>query len=79
MNRIDAAGGGSEDGRAMKPVDPKGDHARRVLEPKLIDIEREYEVQYWARAFGVGREALIQAVGEVGADARAVSRRLGKG
>jgi hypothetical protein len=22
--------------------------------PKLIDVGREYEVQYWTRAFGVG-------------------------
>jgi hypothetical protein len=63
----------------MRPVEPKGDHVRRVLEPKLIDIEREYEVQYWARAFGVAREALVEAVGEVGPDARAVSRKLGRG
>jgi hypothetical protein len=52
---------------------------RRVLEPKTIDIRLEYEVQYWARALGVGREALIEAVKSVGNDARAVSRSLGKG
>jgi hypothetical protein len=50
-----------------------------MREPRRIDITREYEVQYWARAFGVSREALFGAVGEVGDDARAVSRRLGKG
>jgi Protein of unknown function (DUF3606) len=58
---------------------PVGDHLRRVLEPKQIDVGREYEVQYWTRAFGVGREALLEAVGEVGPNARAVSKRLGKG
>ena len=58
---------------------PLGDNLRRVLEPKRIDIGREYEVQYWARAFGVAREALLEAVAEVGPGARAVSRRLGKG
>jgi hypothetical protein len=50
-----------------------------LLEPKLIDVGREYEVQYWSRAFGVAREALLTAVDEVGPDARAVSRKLGKG
>jgi len=57
----------------------RGDHMRPLLVPKLIDISQEYEVQYWTRAFGVGRAALLAAVGEVGSDARAVSRRLGKG
>jgi Protein of unknown function (DUF3606) len=56
-----------------------GDHKQRLLEPKRIDMSREYEIQYWARAFGVGREALEAAVGVVGNDARAVSRQLGKG
>jgi hypothetical protein len=58
---------------------PLGDHMRRLLVPKLIDISLEYEVQYWTRAFGVERAALLEAVGAVGPDARAVSRRLGKG
>jgi len=56
-----------------------GDHKQRVLESLRIDISREYEVQYWSRALGVGREALIAAVGVVGPEARAVSRQLGKG
>jgi hypothetical protein len=59
--------------------DRVGDHQRRVLDAKQIDIGLEYEVQYWMRALGVGREALTAAVAEVGSDARAVSRRLGKG
>ena len=49
------------------------------LEPKLIDIGVEYELQYWARALRVSRDALIAAVHAVGTDARAVSRQLGKG
>jgi hypothetical protein len=49
------------------------------LEPKRIDIETEYELQYWSRALGVNRAALIAAVNAVGADARAVSRELGRG
>ena len=47
--------------------------------PKTIDIRQEYELQYWSRAFGVEREALLEAVAAVGTDARAVSRQLGKG
>jgi len=55
------------------------DHLKRVLPAKTIDIGVEYELQYWSRAFGVGREALLAAVETVGPDARAVSRQLGKG
>ena len=55
------------------------DHLKRVLPPKLIDVGVEYELQYWSRAFGVGRDALLAAVEVVGPDARAVSRQLGKG
>jgi hypothetical protein len=49
------------------------------LEPKRIDVAVEYELQYWARALRVSRDDLIAAVAAVGDDARAVSRRLGKG
>jgi hypothetical protein len=49
------------------------------LEPKLIDIGVEYELQYWSRALRVSRDDLIAAVKTVGSDARAVSRELGKG
>jgi hypothetical protein len=55
------------------------EHLKRVLPPKSIDVGVEYELQYWSRAFGVGREALLAAVEAVGPDARAVSRALGKG
>ena len=53
--------------------------AVQKLEPKRIDVGVEYELQYWARALGVGRAALIAAVAAVGDDARAVSRQLGRG
>jgi hypothetical protein len=49
------------------------------LEPRRIDIAVEYELQYWSRALGVNRDALIAAVKAVGPDARAVSRMLGRG
>jgi len=51
----------------------------RALPSRTINIEQEYELQYWSRAFGVGREALLEAVRKVGTEARAVSRALGKG
>ena len=50
-----------------------------ALPPRRINVELEYELQYWCRAFGVGREALLAAVEAVGPEARAVSRQLGKG
>jgi len=50
-----------------------------ALPSRSINTELEYEIQYWSRAFGVGREALLEAVRLVGTDARAVSRQLGKG
>jgi Protein of unknown function (DUF3606) len=52
---------------------------QHALASRTINIEQEYELQYWSRAFGVGREALLEAVRKVGNDARAVSRQLGKG
>lgn len=52
---------------------------QHALPSRIIHVEQEYELQYWSRAFGVGREALLEAVRKVGTDARAVSRELGKG
>ena len=55
------------------------DHLKRSLPAKTINVELEYELQYWCRALGVGRTALLAAVEVVGPDARAVSKQLGKG
>ena len=52
---------------------------QHALPSRTINIDQEYELQYWSRAFGVGREALLAAVQVVGPSARAVSRQLGKG
>jgi Protein of unknown function (DUF3606) len=52
---------------------------QHALPSRTINVDQEYELQYWSRAFGVGREALLEAVRKVGNDARAVSRQLGKG
>jgi hypothetical protein len=51
----------------------------RARPSRTIDTGQEYELQYWSRAFGVSREALLEAVRKVGTEARAVSRQLGKG
>ena len=52
---------------------------QHALPSRTLNIEQEYELLYWSRAFGVGREALLEAVRKAGTDARAVSRQLGKG
>jgi hypothetical protein len=62
-----------------RPGDGVADHLKRTLPVKTIDIAVEYELQYWCRALGVGRDALLAAVEAVGNDARAVSKHLGKG
>jgi hypothetical protein len=49
------------------------------LEPKDIDVELEYELQFWSRALRVSRGDLVAAVNAVGPSARAVSRELGRG
>lgn len=63
----------------MTGWDPRVGRPTERLAPKHIDIELEYELQYWARALGVSRTALVEAVKAVGSDARTVSRQLGKG
>ena len=64
-----------------KPMSPRSEtpQSQPALPPRRINVDLEYELQYWSRAFGVGREALLAAVQAVGPDARAVSRQLGKG
>ena len=57
----------------------RAEHLKHVLPAKQINVDQEYELQYWSRAFGVGREALLAAVRAVGPEARAVSKQLGKG
>ena len=41
-----------------------------------INIEEDYEVQYWSEKFGVSVEELTAAVKEVGATASDVQREL---
>ena len=55
--------------------DPKN---RGEPDRSLINMNEDYEVQYWTRKFGVTREELQRAVEAVGNSAEAVARRLGK-
>jgi len=43
-----------------------------------IDMEENYEVQYWTKHLGVSREELQRAVDKVGNSAAAVRKELGK-
>ena len=43
-----------------------------------ININEDYEVQYWSEKFGVSREELISAVDSAGPMVADVARRLGK-
>lgn len=43
-----------------------------------INLQEDYEVQYWTKALGVTAEQLRKAVESVGSTANAVRRHLGK-
>lgn len=43
-----------------------------------INLNEDYEVQYWTKALGVTAEELRRAVESVGSAANAVRRHLGK-
>ena len=43
-----------------------------------INLQEDYEVQYWTKALGVSADELRQAVDAVGTSADAVRRQLGK-
>jgi hypothetical protein len=43
-----------------------------------INVNEEYEVQYWTKALGVSREELTEAVRKVGVMADKVRASLGK-
>jgi hypothetical protein len=45
---------------------------------KTININENYEVEYWTETFGIHREQLIKAVKEVGKSAEAVQKYLNK-
>jgi hypothetical protein len=43
-----------------------------------INLQEDYEVQYWTKTLGVSAEELRKAVEAVGSTADAVRRHLGK-
>ena len=43
-----------------------------------INLQEDYEVQYWTKALGVDPDELRKAVEAVGSSAEAVRRQLGK-
>lgn len=43
-----------------------------------INVNEEYELQYWTKALGVSAEELRKAVTEVGPTSAAVRRHLGR-
>jgi hypothetical protein len=43
-----------------------------------INVNEDYELQYWAETLGVTKEQLRNAVKEVGTSAEAVKRYFGK-
>jgi hypothetical protein len=45
---------------------------------KLINLNENYEVEYWTKEQGIGREKLKEAVAAVGSSAAAVRQYLQK-
>lgn len=45
---------------------------------KLINVNENYEVEYWTKELGVSKEELKEAVRAVGSSAAAVREHLGK-
>ena len=43
-----------------------------------INLQEDYEVQYWTKALGVSADELRAAVNAVGSTSEAVRRHLGK-
>ncbi|WP_285309507.1 DUF3606 domain-containing protein [Stenotrophomonas maltophilia] len=48
------------------------------LDRDRINVNEDYELQYWTTTLGVSAEELRAAVAEVGPTAAAVRKRLGK-
>jgi hypothetical protein len=55
------------------------DRTKRGLQDRdRININEDYEVQYWSQKFGVSKEELATAVDAAGPMVADVARRLGK-
>ena len=55
---------------AKLPETPRAQDRRR------INMGEEYEVEYWAKTFGVTKQRLAEVVGKVGDSLQAVQREL---
>jgi hypothetical protein len=55
--------------------DPK---QRGPQDRSRVNVEQDYELQYWSQKFGVSGDTLRDAVRQVGPSADAVARHLGK-
>jgi hypothetical protein len=52
---------------------------RREPEDKFkINVHEEWELEYWARKFGVTKEKIKDAVKQVGVQTKDVAKHLGK-
>jgi hypothetical protein len=52
---------------------------RREPEDKFkINVHEEWELEYWARKFGVTKEKIKDAVRQVGVQTKDVAKHLGK-
>ncbi len=55
------------------------DRSKRGMQDRdRININEDYEVQYWSQKFGVSKEQLASAVDAVGPMVVDIARRLGK-
>ena len=74
--------------RAMAGRESSGDDARSPSErrrsagatrpPLTINVAEQWQVRWWCDHFRVTHRELFEAIGEVGANAEAVRRRLGR-
>ena len=54
----------------------KPPETRRAQDRRRINMGEEYEVEYWAKTFGVTKQRLAEVVDKVGDSLQAVQREL---
>jgi len=57
---------------------PDNKKIRQPLDAKRVNIQEQYEVNYWCAKWGCTEQQLRAAVGAVGTSAEAVAKHLGK-
>jgi hypothetical protein len=57
---------------------PDNKDLRGSPDNKRVNTHEPYELNSWAKHFGVSKDAIIRAVNAVGTSAEAVRRHLGK-